>query len=151
MGSIGLPTTRFREQQLRRDIARRETLKHACTLFARYPRQVTSGILTMAFALLGLGLGALGVPLALGRVPPNGSYGFRTPKTLSSPDVWYAANRIQGIDLCVAGPAISVSTVVLFLAWRRADVALLALTDAGIMTAALVVAAGHSFVELRRL
>ncbi len=38
----------------------------------------------------------LSVPLILGKMPPNGAYGFRTPKTVSSPDVWYPANRVAG-------------------------------------------------------
>jgi hypothetical protein len=32
-------------------------------------------------------LGLLAVPMILGIVPPNHLYGFRTPKTLSSPDI----------------------------------------------------------------
>ena len=39
---------------------------------------------------------ALSIPLILGKVSANGSYGFRTPKTLSSDDVWYPANRAEG-------------------------------------------------------
>ena len=38
----------------------------------------------------------LSIPMILGQVPPNGVYGFRTPKTLSSADVWYPANRAAG-------------------------------------------------------
>ena len=38
----------------------------------------------------------LSLPMILGRVPPNSAYGFRTPKTLSSPEVWYPANRAAG-------------------------------------------------------
>ena len=38
----------------------------------------------------------LSLPMILGKVPPNGTYGFRTPKTMSSPEVWYAANRAAG-------------------------------------------------------
>ena len=38
----------------------------------------------------------LSIPMILGKVPPNGTYGFRTPKTLSSPEVWYSANRAAG-------------------------------------------------------
>lgn len=36
------------------------------------------------------------VPLILGQVPPNSAYGFRTPKTLASQEVWYPANRAAG-------------------------------------------------------
>lgn len=48
-------------------------------------------------------LAVLAVPLAIGMVPPNGLYGFRTPKTLSSPDIWYPANRFAGWLMIVAG------------------------------------------------
>lgn len=39
---------------------------------------------------------AVSVPMILGRVPPNSSYGFRTRKTLRSPEIWYPANRAAG-------------------------------------------------------
>ena len=45
------------------------------------------------------------IPLALGIVPPNCFYGFRTPKTRSSPKIWYPANRFAGWSLLVAGLA----------------------------------------------
>ncbi len=35
-------------------------------------------------------------PMALAIVPPNQWYSFRTTKTLSSPRIWYAANRASG-------------------------------------------------------
>ena len=38
----------------------------------------------------------LGVPLYLGRVGPNGMYGYRTPQTLRDPVVWRRANRVCG-------------------------------------------------------
>jgi uncharacterized membrane protein len=46
---------------------------------------------------------SLAIPLILGRVPPNGYYGFRTSKTLSSPAIWYPANRASGWYLLCAG------------------------------------------------
>ena len=46
---------------------------------------------------------ALAIPLILERVPPNHVYGFRTPYTMSSSEVWYRANRISGIALLTAG------------------------------------------------
>ena len=39
---------------------------------------------------------ALSIPMILDKVPPNGAYGFRTPKTLESEEVWYPANRAAG-------------------------------------------------------
>jgi hypothetical protein len=41
------------------------------------------------------------IPMILGKVPPNRLYGFRTRLTLSSPDVWYPANRFAGRALTV--------------------------------------------------
>lgn len=41
-------------------------------------------------------------PLVLGWVKPNPWYGVRTPKTRSSPEIWYRANRMGGIYLTVA-------------------------------------------------
>ena len=45
---------------------------------------------------------ALAIPLALGLVPPNETYGFRTSLTLSSPESWYKANRVAGWITIVA-------------------------------------------------
>jgi uncharacterized membrane protein len=46
------------------------------------------------------------VPLVLGKAPPNRFCGFRTRKTLSSPAIWYPANRIAGW-LLIAGSAVA--------------------------------------------
>ncbi len=45
----------------------------------------------------------LAIPLILQRVPRNPIYGFRTPYTLSSDEVWYRANKICGVTLTIAG------------------------------------------------
>ena len=45
----------------------------------------------------------LAVPLILEKIPRNGFYGFRTPYTFSSDEVWYRANKIAGVTLLVAG------------------------------------------------
>lgn len=51
-----------------------------------------------SIALLGCALlmVGLGVPLILGKVERNRWYGFRTPATLSSDEIWYPANRSMG-------------------------------------------------------
>lgn len=53
-------------------------------------------ILAASIFFLGVLLMGLAIPLVLGKVPPNRIYGFRTPKTLSDPSIWYAANRFAG-------------------------------------------------------
>ncbi len=45
---------------------------------------------------------AVCIPLLLRKVPPNAIYGFRTPKTLSDPQIWYEANYRGAVDLTVA-------------------------------------------------
>src|SRR5687767_14395772 len=63
----------------------------------------TTMMMSLAFAAVGLLFVALSIPLIRGSVSPNRRYGFRTAKTLSSPDIWYAANRIAGVDLLIGG------------------------------------------------
>ncbi len=56
---------------------------------------------------------AISIPMAFGKVGPNGFYGFRTPKTLSSPEIWYPANRVSGWLLIAAGACTIVVNLVL--------------------------------------
>ena len=54
----------------------------------------------MVKLLIGVGVPLLilllSIPMILDRVPPNGAYGCRTPKTLAAPEGWYPANRAAG-------------------------------------------------------
>ena len=52
---------------------------------------------------LPLALIVVSAPLVVGVVPPNWIYGFRTAKTMSSPQIWYEANRHAGANLMAAG------------------------------------------------
>jgi uncharacterized membrane protein len=56
------------------------------------------------FTILGISvvLILVAIPLALGKVPPNVVYGFRTRATLSSEEIWYDANAYFGRRLIVA-------------------------------------------------
>jgi uncharacterized membrane protein len=55
-------------------------------------------------------IAVLGVPLILRKVPPNALYGFRTPRTLSSPDIWYPANAFSGAAMLVAAIIVGIAT-----------------------------------------
>jgi uncharacterized membrane protein len=46
---------------------------------------------------------AVAIPMILNMVPRNRFYGFRTPRTLASDEVWYPANRFAGKALTIAG------------------------------------------------
>ena len=50
---------------------------------------------------------ALAIPMATGRVRPNSMWGFRTAKSLSSRELWYASNRAAG-RFMIAGLIIAI-------------------------------------------
>ncbi len=45
----------------------------------------------------------VGLPLMRGAVEPNTLYGFRTKRTLSDRDLWYAVNALSGKHFVVTG------------------------------------------------
>jgi uncharacterized membrane protein len=57
------------------------------------------------FAIPALLVFIVAVPLALGLIPPNRLYGFRTRRTLSSARVWYPVNRFGGVAVMIASVA----------------------------------------------
>jgi uncharacterized membrane protein len=71
-------------------------------------------ILLGMFALVGVLMALIARPMIAGRIPSNHWYGFRTPKTLSSDEIWYPANAYSGRTLYVAGLVMFIGSVVLF-------------------------------------
>ncbi len=67
--------------------------------------------LTALFVFDGFLLMATAIPFIQRRVKPNPWSGFRTPKTLSNSDIWYAANAYSGRQLLRAGVAITVTAL----------------------------------------
>lgn len=57
---------------------------------------------------------ALAIPLIQKRVPPNGIYGFRVPKTLNNPDIWYAVNAHFAVRMMWVGIITLIMSLVLF-------------------------------------
>lgn len=55
----------------------------------------------------------IALPLALGKVRRNPVYGYRTPATLSSDEVWYAANAHFGRGFLVAALVTAAAALVL--------------------------------------
>lgn len=68
-----------------------------------------------AFAILGALLIALNIPLARRKIAPNQWYGFRTPKTLSSPEIWYPVNEYAARRGIYLGAAIIIACLLSFL------------------------------------
>ncbi len=60
-------------------------------------------VLVVVFALAGVLLCALAVPLMLRKIQPNPYYGLRSPATFADEWVWYEANARTGRDLFALG------------------------------------------------
>jgi uncharacterized membrane protein len=89
------------------------------------------------FALYGLILAVLAVPLVLRRVPPNALYGLRVPATFRDDSVWYDANAASGRDMLIYA---AVSLLAAFLLPAAG------LRDFAIAIAWIVIAAGGALV-----
>ena len=53
-------------------------------------------ILMYLFIFSGVLLGVLSIPMIMGKIPPNGLYGFRVKKTMEDPVLWYSVNAYSG-------------------------------------------------------
>jgi uncharacterized membrane protein len=62
----------------------------------------------LVIALAGLVVAGVSIPLILRRIPMNGFYGVRIPKSFVSDENWYAINAYGGRFLALAGAIISV-------------------------------------------
>src|SRR5690606_35974547 len=87
-------------------------------------------------------IAVLSVPLILRKVPPNALYGFRTPLTRSSPEVWYPANAYAGKALLGAAALAGIGTWLL--PGDAAEWVPVALIVAGVVAAAVA-----SFLHLQ--
>ena len=68
----------------------------------------------LSFVATGLLLIGLAIPMMLRRVKPNRWYGFRTHKTLSDDEIWYASNAYGGKLLLIFGIVHTVTSLVLY-------------------------------------
>lgn len=66
------------------------------------------------YAISGLVLAGLSVPLILHKIPPNGLYGFRIPSTLQDPQLWYKVNAYAGKRLLVVGLGTAVGSIIFY-------------------------------------
>lgn len=106
-------------------------------------------LLLAVFLGLGLLLSGLAVPLLRRRVPPNRWYGFRVPKTLGSPAVWYPANAHAGWGLLWVGVAVTLTALGGYFG-RLAD-GPYAVLVAAVSSLGLLVVVARSFAFLSKL
>ncbi len=97
--------------------------------------------LPLTALIIPLSIVAVSVPLILQKVPRNRFYGFRTPFTMSSNEIWYYSNKISGIAMLFAGLFWLLLNLTLPALMRnsRAALALGALLGAASIMAALAV------------
>jgi len=57
---------------------------------------------TQPFAIPAFAFFILSIPLAIGAIPPNRLYGFRTRRTLANDAAWYRVNRLAGFGIMIA-------------------------------------------------
>ncbi|MGE3853006.1 MAG: SdpI family protein [Planctomycetota bacterium] len=59
------------------------------------------------WSMIAVGVAAMlaALPLLSGRLPRGHWYGLKTTATLASDRTWHTANRLLGINLCIAGLA----------------------------------------------
>jgi uncharacterized membrane protein len=69
-------------------------------------------ILMPMFIFSGLLLAGLSIPMILGKIPPNGLYGFRVKKTMENPHIWYKVNTYSGKWLLGVGLVMTLAAVV---------------------------------------
>ena len=104
----------------------------------------------VAFLFEGALFVALGVPLAMKKVPPNAWYGFRTARTLASPEVWYTVNRSSGRDLILAGVPAG-AALLLPMLLRARPPSTIALANVGVSVLALLTVAIRGVLKLQAL
>jgi hypothetical protein len=71
-------------------------------------------IMLALYAISGLLLASLSVPLIKHKIKPNGLYGFRIRATLENPNLWYKVNEYAGWRLLVTGLGTAVGAIVLY-------------------------------------
>jgi len=106
-------------------------------------------ILALEFGFIGLGFIALGIPLKLNKIPPNRWYGFRTRKTLSDDDIWYAVNSATGEDMVRGGASLAACSffVIVLRDWIEYETALAILLGVTILTALWMLVNGFSIMR----
>jgi uncharacterized membrane protein len=106
--------------------------------------------ITLKFVFLGVLSIILGIPLSLSKIKPNGVYGFRTSKTLSDPQIWYAVNRIGGIDFCISGIAVILGSLLFRVILKSYRPSVIYLANIFLFIFATAMVLTHFFIVLSR-
>jgi hypothetical protein len=110
-------------------------------------RQIVVGL----FVLTGLGLAGLAIPLMMRLIPPNPLYGFRLPKTMKDPEIWYEINAYSGRWLFAVGLLVALSSAALYVLFPGLDTDLLTSGIGIVVIIMLAVAMKASLDRLKTL
>lgn len=94
---------------------------------------------------------ALGLPLALRIVPPNGLYGFRTKKTLSNQEIWYKANAYSGRCFLISGIVMVIGDYFLFTYRHKLPINIIEVISGILLGAPLAISVIMSMRYLRKM
>lgn len=108
-------------------------------------------MLTVFYMCASALLMALSVPLMVKLIGPNGLYGFRVEKTLADPDIWYAVNRVLGIDMLAAGTLLFAVCLYMFRQHKKMSVLAVSMTGLIATVVLLGAAIAHASFYLSSL
>ena len=108
-------------------------------------------ILLIVFVGAGLLLAGISAPMILKVIPPNPFYGFRVPKTMNNPEIWYAINTYSGWWLFAAGLLEALSAAALYILFPGFDKDLYASAQGVVMVVLLTAAMIASFNRLKTM
>ncbi len=96
-------------------------------------------LMPLVFIFVGMLEIIMGIPLLLQRIKPNAIYGFRTPKTRSSDEIWYKVNKYVGRDFLIAGIIVTICS--LFLLVCKSGLSVIEISWIGILILTIPLAA----------
>ena len=106
--------------------------------------------LLIVYVTAGSLLISLSIPLYLGKIPPNPIYGFRVPKTLDNPKLWYKVNRYSARFLILTG-VLSVLTAALLYLIPGISVDAYALGCLAAFSAVFIIGLAFSFRYMKKV
>ena len=109
------------------------------------------GNYSILFAVVGLALIGMSIPLIMRKVPPNAFYGCRTRKTLSDPKIWYEANHISGKDFCISGAIVFLASMLMLLFGQNLNSNLAVLVLLIVLLVSMAGVVLHGVITLKRI
>ena len=103
---------------------------------------------SLSAVIIPLSIIALAIPMILEKIPRNRYYGFRTPFTMSSNEIWYYSNRVSGVAMTLAALFWLLMSLVLTTTMPNSRVALAVAGTLGAV--ALLAALAISYALTRR-